>query len=283
MGAHAQSRGWCSRRSRGPSSSALCADPAFRAKLEALVASAPRGPGGADVVPARARWRDPHRVAYFSMEFGLSEALPIYSGGLGNVAGDQLKAASDLGVPVIGIGILYQEGYFRQVIDADGSQRALYPHNNPGQLPITPGPRRGRRVAAPSCHPARLPRVDPGVAGQRRAAPRSTCSTATTRQTRRTCEGSPASSTAAAPRCAWPRSSILGIAGWRLLGALGLSPPGVPPQRRACRLRRPGARGDASWRRAASRSRLPSRPPAQATSSPRTRRWRPASTVLRPR
>ena len=51
------------------------------------------------------------------MEYMLSEALPIYSGGLGNVAGDQLKAASDLGVPVVGIGLLYQQGYFRQVID----------------------------------------------------------------------------------------------------------------------------------------------------------------------
>jgi starch phosphorylase len=68
----------------------------------------------------------------------LSEALPIYSGGLGNVAGDQLKAASDLGVPVIGVGLLYQQGYFRQVIDKDGSQQALFPYNDPGQLPITP-------------------------------------------------------------------------------------------------------------------------------------------------
>jgi starch phosphorylase len=78
------------------------------------------------------------RVAYFSMEFMLSEALPIYSGGLGNVAGDQLKAASDLGVPVVGIGLLYQQGYFRQLIDKDGAQQALYPYNDPGQLPITP-------------------------------------------------------------------------------------------------------------------------------------------------
>jgi starch phosphorylase len=72
------------------------------------------------------------------MEFMLSEALPIYSGGLGNVAGDQLKAASDLGVPVIGVGLLYQQGYFRQVIDKDGAQQALFPYNDPGQLPITP-------------------------------------------------------------------------------------------------------------------------------------------------
>ncbi len=67
-----------------------------------------------------------------------SEALPIYSGGLGNVAGDQLKAASDLGVPVVGVGLLYQRGYFRQVIDEAGSQQALFPFNDPGQLPITP-------------------------------------------------------------------------------------------------------------------------------------------------
>jgi glycogen phosphorylase len=77
-------------------------------------------------------------VAYFSMEFMLREALPIYSGGLGNVAGDQLKAASDLGVPVVGVGLLYQQGYFRQVIDKNGEQQALYPFNDPGQLPITP-------------------------------------------------------------------------------------------------------------------------------------------------
>jgi glycogen phosphorylase len=77
-------------------------------------------------------------IAYFSMEFMLSEALPIYSGGLGNVAGDQLKAASNLGVPVIGVGLLYQQGYFRQEIDAQGHQQALYPFNDPGQLPIRP-------------------------------------------------------------------------------------------------------------------------------------------------
>ena len=77
-------------------------------------------------------------VAYFSMEFTLSEALPIYSGGLGNVAGDDLKAASDLGVPVVGVGLLYQQGYFRQVIDMDGAQQSLYPYNDPGQLPIVP-------------------------------------------------------------------------------------------------------------------------------------------------
>ena len=73
-------------------------------------------------------------VAYFSMEFMLTEALPIYSGGLGNVAGDQMKAASDLGVPVVGVGLLYGQGYFRQDFDSEGRQQALYPVNDPGPI-----------------------------------------------------------------------------------------------------------------------------------------------------
>lgn len=77
-------------------------------------------------------------IAYFSMEYGLTEALPLYSGGLGILAGDFLKTSSDLGVPVIGIGLLYQEGYFRQIIDDQGHQVELYPNNNPWELPVTP-------------------------------------------------------------------------------------------------------------------------------------------------
>jgi starch phosphorylase len=77
-------------------------------------------------------------VAYFSMEFGLSEALPIYSGGLGIVAGDFLKTASDLGIPLVGIGLLYQQGYFRQVLDMNGGQLAFSPYNNPTMLPVLP-------------------------------------------------------------------------------------------------------------------------------------------------
>ena len=114
------------------------ADPAFRNKLDELV----RARREAAAAPAWFQQTHPQAqltcVAYFSMEFMLSEALPIYSGGLGNVAGDQLKAASDLGVPVIGVGLLYQQGYFRQALDQDGAQQALFPYNDPGQLPITP-------------------------------------------------------------------------------------------------------------------------------------------------
>jgi starch phosphorylase len=77
-------------------------------------------------------------VAYFSMEFGLCEALPIYSGGLGILAGDHLKAVSDLGVPTVGVGLLYQQGYFRQSLDREGNQLALYPYNAPSMLPVMP-------------------------------------------------------------------------------------------------------------------------------------------------
>jgi glycogen phosphorylase len=80
----------------------------------------------------------PFKVAYFSMEYGISEALPLYSGGLGILAGDYLKTASDLGVPVYAVGLLYQQGYFRQIIDSSGNQTELYPHNDPSQLPVMP-------------------------------------------------------------------------------------------------------------------------------------------------
>jgi len=113
-------------------------DPAFRKHAEDLLGAKHH----AEESPAWFQQSHPNSpltcVAYFSMEFMLSEALPIYSGGLGNVAGDQLKANSDLGIPVVGIGLLYQQGYFRQVIANDGSQQALFPYNDPGQLPITP-------------------------------------------------------------------------------------------------------------------------------------------------
>lgn len=77
-------------------------------------------------------------VAYLSMEFGLSEAFPLYAGGLGILAGDCLKTASDLGVPLVGVGLLYQEGYFRQVLDASDRQQEAYPYNDPTSLPIQP-------------------------------------------------------------------------------------------------------------------------------------------------
>jgi starch phosphorylase len=78
----------------------------------------------------------PTRIAYFSMEFGVSEVLPNYSGGLGILAGDHLKAASDLGVPLIGVGLYYRSGYFRQSLTADGWQQETYPSIDPQGLPL---------------------------------------------------------------------------------------------------------------------------------------------------
>ncbi|HBF81476.1 MAG TPA: DUF3417 domain-containing protein [Streptomyces sp.] len=79
----------------------------------------------------------PSAVAYFSPEFGVTAALPQYSGGLGILAGDHLKAASDLGVPLIGVGLLYRHGYFRQTLSRDGWQQEHYPVLDPNELPLT--------------------------------------------------------------------------------------------------------------------------------------------------
>jgi len=76
------------------------------------------------------------RVAYFSMEFGLHESLPVYSGGLGVLAGDHLKSASDLGIPLVGVGLLYRQGYFRQYLNIEGWQQEFNPENDFYNLPL---------------------------------------------------------------------------------------------------------------------------------------------------
>ncbi len=79
----------------------------------------------------------PAGVAYFSPEYGITAALPQYSGGLGILAGDHLKASSDLGVPLIGVGLLYRHGYFNQSLSAEGWQAERYPASDPNGLPLT--------------------------------------------------------------------------------------------------------------------------------------------------
>ncbi len=162
-------------------------------------------------------------VAYFSMEFMLSEALPIYSGGLGNVAGDQLKAASNLGVPVIGIGLLYQQGYFRQEIDARGQQQALYPFNDPGQLPIQP-------LREPNGEWLRLSIDFPGAklwirtwqaqVGRAKLYLLDTNDPANIPANR----GITSELYGGGPELRLKQEQVLGIGGWRLLKALGLQP-----------------------------------------------------------
>jgi starch phosphorylase len=95
-----------------------------------------------DAETARRTWWDRRDeddrfgVAYFSCEFGLDESLPIYSGGLGVLAGDHLKSASDLGIPLTAVGLFYREGYFRQQLDDTGWQVERYPENDPAVLPL---------------------------------------------------------------------------------------------------------------------------------------------------
>jgi starch phosphorylase len=201
----------------------VLADPAFRKNIDDLLRhkrEAAQAPG----------WFQQHHpqsalscVAYFCMEFMLSEALPIYSGGLGNVAGDQLKAASDLGVPVVGVGLLYQQGYFRQMIDKDGTQQALYPYNDPGQLPVTP-------VRRPNGEWLRLEIALPGYSVWLRA-----WQVQVGRVKLYLLDSNDAANFPAhrgitselyggGPELRLKQELLLGIGGWRLLGALGIKP-----------------------------------------------------------
>ena len=201
----------------------VLADPAFRRNVDGLVQTKRQA------VEAPAWFEQNHSggtltcAAYFSMEFMLSEALPIYSGGLGNVAGDQLKATSDLGVPVVGVGLLYQQGYFRQVIDKDGAQQALFPYNDPGQLPITP-------LRHPNGEWLRLEIALPGYSVWLRA-----WQVQVGRGKLYLLDSNDAANYPAhrgitselyggGPELRLKQELLLGIGGWRLLGALGIQP-----------------------------------------------------------
>lgn len=199
------------------------ADPGFRSKIDGLIETKRHEAE----VPAWFQQTHPQNsltaVAYFSMEFMLSEALPIYSGGLGNVAGDQLKAASDLGVPVVGIGLLYQQGYFRQVIDRYGAQQALFPYNDPGQLPVMP-------VREANGEWLRLEVVLPGYSLWLR-----TWQVQVGRVTLYLLDSNDAANFPAyrgvtselyggGPEQRLIQEMVLGIGGWRLLEALGIKP-----------------------------------------------------------
>jgi len=118
----------------------LAADEDFLRRLDAVLADL-RGYTG------EPRWYQsggagepgslPNAIAYFSPEYGITAVLPQYSGGLGILAGDHLKSASDLGVPIIGVGLLYRHGYFTQSLSADGWQAERYPADDPNGLPLT--------------------------------------------------------------------------------------------------------------------------------------------------
>ncbi|UAK32894.1 alpha-glucan family phosphorylase [Nocardia asteroides] len=114
----------------------LAADPAYVARVDAAAADLREYLAAPGWFQRRAGEEGVRGIAYFSMEFGVTEVLPNYSGGLGILAGDHLKAASDLGLPLIGVGLLYRSGYFRQSLTADGWQAEHYPALDPQGLPL---------------------------------------------------------------------------------------------------------------------------------------------------
>jgi glycogen phosphorylase len=201
----------------------LWATPRFREEAEALCDIRREALSGAAWFSAERAAEGLGTVAFFSMEYALSEALPIYSGGLGQVAGDYLKAASDLGVPVVGVGLLYQQGYFRQTLDAEGKQREFLPFNDVSMLPLTPVqdadggrvrirlPRAGAPVwlRAWEAHVGRVPLYlldsnDPANTPADR--------------------GITAQLYGGGPEVRLLQEMALGIGGWRLLRAVGISP-----------------------------------------------------------
>ncbi|RPI94320.1 MAG: alpha-glucan family phosphorylase, partial [Chloroflexi bacterium] len=119
---------------------ALAADESFLAHLDRACQTFDRymAPGVVTWYSRRYGSNVPERptIAYFSMEFGLTECLRNYSGGLGVLSGDHLKSASDLGLPLVGVGVLYQEGYFAQYLNVDGYQQEAYPINDYPNLPV---------------------------------------------------------------------------------------------------------------------------------------------------
>ncbi|MGO9383481.1 MAG: alpha-glucan family phosphorylase [Mycobacterium sp.] len=162
-------------------------------------------------------------TAYFSMEFGLSEALPIYAGGLGVLAGDHMKSSTDLGAPVVGVGLLYQQGYFRQTLDSQGNQRELYPFSDPSEIPV-------QRLRGNDGAWIRIPLDFPGRTVFLRAwavnvgrlslylldsnDPANDPSD----------RGITAQLYEADPEVRWQQEMALGFGGWRLLRELGLDP-----------------------------------------------------------
>ena len=224
-------------------------------------------------------WARP--VAYFSAEFGLHESLPIYSGGLGVLAGDHLKSASDLGIPLVGVGLYYDQGYFRQRLDRDGWQHEDYLDVDSRVLPIEPAVARrraGHRLDRDAHRHDRGARLEAGRRPQHAAAAR-----LERRRQRPEDRELTARLYGGDDRVRIRQELLLGVGGVRALAALGISPGVVHlneghsafaalelvrqrMERR--RHRRVGKRCGASRRR---------------SSSPPTRRCRPGTIAFPPR
>ncbi|MCV7345525.1 alpha-glucan family phosphorylase [Mycolicibacterium rhodesiae] len=201
----------------------LGSDPRFCSEVQALVEDRRSRNSHPFWFPRSPAAKTLSLTAYFSMEFGLSEALPIYAGGLGVLAGDYLKSSTDLGVPVVGVGLLYQQGYFRQALDSQGNQRELYPFSDPSEIPV-------QRLRGPDDAWIRIPLEFPGRTVYLRAwavnvgrlwlylldsdDPANDPSD----------RGITAQLYDADPEVRWQQELALGFGGWRLLRELGMDP-----------------------------------------------------------
>lgn len=206
-----------------PELAELGGDAAFCAQVRTLIADRHQRNSDPFWFPQSQAANTLTQVAYFSMEFGLSEALPIYAGGLGVLAGDHMKAATDLGAPVVGVGLLYQQGYFRQAVDAQGNQHELYPFSDPSEIPV-------KRLRGTDGAWIRIPLEFPGRTVYLRAwevnvgrlslylldsnDPANDPSD----------RGITAQLYEADPEVRWEQEMALGFGGWRLLRELGLYP-----------------------------------------------------------
>ncbi len=167
------------------------------------------------------KWSPP--VAYFSTEYGLHESLPIYSGGLGTLSGDHLKTASDLNIPPVGIGLLYKNGFFSQVIDKNGTQMAEYPENDFSSMPVQiVQDDRGNDVQISLDLPGRT--LFANIWEVKSGASRSTSWTPTSRGTPPGPEDHGTRSTAPTRGRGSSRRSCSGMGGIRLLKKLGIKP-----------------------------------------------------------
>jgi len=201
----------------------LAQDPTFLAEYECAVQSRELYARDPTWWGEKSAAEAPITIAYFSMEYAIGEPLPIYSGGLGVLAGDHLKTASDLGVPLVAIGLLYQSGYFRQMLDAHGRQLELHPANVPYYLPIMPvlGPD-GARLTVPVHLPGRVLRLQVWLAQVGRVPlylldSNDPLNSAADRGITGQLYGGDTETRLA-------QEIVLGIGGWRTLAALGVQP-----------------------------------------------------------
>ena len=231
----------------------------------------------------------PRAIAYFSPEYGITAVLPQYSGGLGILAGDHLKAASDLGVPIVGVGLLYRHGYFKQSLSREGWQQETYPVLDPDELPLSLlREADGSRAIVTIAMPGGAELVGPDLGGQVGRVPLLLLDSDV--------EENPDHLRDVTDRLYGGNSEhrlrqelLLGVGGVRALRALlpdhrRAGAGGLPHQRGPRRLPRPRADPRAHRRRQRPGPRLRHRPrgrPAPAPSSPPTPRCRPASTGSR--